>query len=158
MKHLQVATIATILVFGAAVSFPAYAASSDDPSRFIYTRIYCTPEGVTHFKDVTVELSKNDIAPPAAPVYIGGKLPASVACFGGFEPVWGSRDLENRLNHPGPAALFATILRGKFSITTTDGDKRQFSPGDMVRVEDNAPCKGHITVAGDKAGFLMFAR
>jgi len=30
--------------------------------------------------------------------------------------------------------------------------------GDVVRVEDTAPCKGHITVVGDKPVYLMLAR
>ena len=69
-----------------------------------------------------------------------------------------THELENRLNHPAPAAQFVVVLAGVFSVTTTDGQTRQFSPGDVVRVEDTAPCKGHITVVGDKPGYLMFAR
>jgi hypothetical protein len=162
MKRLQVATIGTVLVLGASVGMamrpPAYAGDSDDPSRFTYTRVYCTPDEDTHFQDVTVELRKNNLAPPASPVYIGGSLPAAIAYFGGFEPGWGAHDLENRLNHPAPAPLFATILHGVFSVTTTDGETRQFRTGDVVRVEDISPCKGHITVVGDQPGFLMISR
>jgi hypothetical protein len=162
MKRLQIATGGTVLVFGTlaamAMSSPLYAGDSDDPSRITYARVYCTPDGDTHFQDVTVELHKNRIAPPAAPIYVGGNLPASSAYFAGFEPGWGARDLENRLNHPAPAAQFIMVLHGVFSITTTDGKTRQFRTGDAVRVEDASPCKGHITVVGDQPGFLMVAR
>ena len=52
-----------------------------------------------------------------------------------------------------------TVLEGVWSITTTDGETRRFRKGDVFRVEDTAPCKGHITVnLTDTPGFLMFAR
>lgn len=36
---------------------------------------------------------------------------------------------------------------------------RQFRQGDVLRVEDTAPCKGHIIVnVSDKLGFIIFAR
>ena len=34
---------------------------------------------------------------------------------------------------------------------TTDGETRRFQAGDVVRVEDIAPCKGHIAVWGGPA-------
>ncbi len=128
------------------------------PSRFTYPRLYCTPDGNSHFEDVTVELRQIDFAPPAAPIYIGGHVPASTAFFGGFEAGWGARDLKARLHHPAPAAQFIVVLEGEFSVTTTDGETKRFRPGDVFRVEDTPPCKGHITVVGDKPGFFMFAR
>ena len=58
---------------------------STDPSRFTYARLYCGPDGNTHFQDVTAELRKTDFAPPAPPVHIGSDFPASRAFFGGFD-------------------------------------------------------------------------
>src|SRR5437667_2429589 len=130
-----------------------------NPGRPVsYTRIYCTPDTETHFENVTVDLSKTNVAPPAAPVYAGGNRPVSSALFVGAEAYWGTHDLENRLSHPAPAAQFVVVLAGVCSVTTTDGETRRFSPGDVVRVEDTLPCKGHITVVGDKPGLVMFAR
>jgi hypothetical protein len=40
----------------------------------------------------------------------------------------------------------------------TDGETRQLRPGNVFRLEDTSPCKGHITVVGDQPGFLMFVR
>jgi hypothetical protein len=128
------------------------------PARFNYEKIYCTPDGNSHFATVTVELRRVNFAPPAAPLYIGGQLPASSAFFGGFEPGWGAEDLERRLYHPAPAGQFLIVLKGHFSMTTTDGDSRQFVPGDVIRLEDTHPCTGHITVVGDTDGFFFFAR
>lgn len=129
-----------------------------DPSRFSYSLLYCTPDGNSHFRDVTVELPRIDFAPPAAPIHIGGNVPASTAFFGGFEAGWGAGDLESGTYHPAPAPQFIVILEGDFAITATDGETRRFRPGGVLRVEDTSPCKGHITVAGDKPGFFLFAR
>ena len=160
MKHFRVAAVSAVLALnaGLAMRSAVIAADSGDPSRFTYGRLYCTSDGDTHFENVTVELSKNRIAPPAAPIYVGGNLPASGVYFSGFEPGWGAPDLENRLNHPAPAAQFVTVLRGVFSITATDGETRQLRIGDVLRVEDTSPCKGHITVVGDHGGYLMVTR
>ena len=131
---------------------------SRDPSHFIYARLYCAPDGNTHFQDVKAELHKTNFAPPAPPIHIGSDFAASRAFFGGFDAGWGVLDLENRLNHPTPATQFGIVLQGTFSITTTDGETRRLSPGSVFRLEDTSPCKGHITVVGDQPGFLMFVR
>jgi hypothetical protein len=150
-----------LVVAVAAVSGHATASrgeDSTDPSRFTYARLFCGPDGNSHFQDVTAELRKTDFAPPAPPVHIGSDFPAALAFFGGFDARWGAQDLENRLNHPTPAIQFGIVLQGSFSITTTDGETRRLRPGNVFRLEDTAPCKGHITVVGDQPGFLMFVR
>lgn len=131
---------------------------SRDPSHFTYARLYCAPDGNTHFQDVTAELRKTNFAPPAPPIHIGSDFATSRAFFGGFDAGWGAQDLENRLNHPTPATQFGIVLQGTFSITTTDGETRRLRPGSVFRLEDTSPCKGHITVVGDEPGFLMFVR
>jgi hypothetical protein len=130
----------------------------DDASRFTYVRLHCTPDNESHFTDVTIELAKENFAPPAAPIAIGGNKPTSRAFIAGFGAHWGAADLRNRLNHPAPAVQLFTVLRGIFSITVTDGETRRLHAGDTVLLEDITPCKGHITVVGDKPGFLLFAR
>ena len=138
---------------------PAHAGeSAHDPSRFTYALLYCTADGNSHFRDVTVELPSVDFAPPASPIHIGGTVAASSAFFGGFEAGWGEEDVENGTYHPAPAAQFIAILEGDFAVIATDGETRHFRPGAVVRVEDVAPCKGHITIAGDQPGFFLFAR
>jgi hypothetical protein len=129
-----------------------------DPSRISYLRLYCTPDNNSHFQSVTAKLRETNFAPPAAPLYIGNNLRASTAFFGGFDAGWGVHDRESQLYHPTPAVQLLIILAGDFSITATDGETRQFRPGDVLRLEDTAPCKGHITVVGDKTGFTMFIR
>src|SRR6266436_4880821 len=114
---------------------------SRDPSHFTYARLYCAPDGNTHFQDVTVDLSETDFAPPAPPIHIGSDFTASRAFFGGFDAGWGARDLESRLNHPTPATEFGIVLQGIFSITTTDGETRRLPPGSVFRLEDTSPAR-----------------
>jgi hypothetical protein len=162
MKWARVVAIITILVFIAFAAMtarsPIYAGDSDDASHFTYVRLYCSPDGETHFQNVTVELREMNFAPPASPIHIGGNLPAGSAFFAGFDQRWGTNDLQSRLNHPTPAVQFLAVLKGVFSITATDGETRQFRAGDVLRLEDISPCKGHITVVGEQPGFLMFTR
>ncbi len=128
------------------------------PSRLTYARLYCTPDGNSHWTDVNVALRKIDFAPPAAPIHIADSVPASSTFFGGFEARWGASDKQTGVYHPAPAAQFIVVLDGVFSIIASDGEQREFRPGDVFRVEDTAPCKGHITIVGDKPGFFLFAR
>ena len=134
------------------------AKADDDAARFTYVRLYCTPDNESHFADVTAELTKENFAPPASPIAIGGNQQVSRAFLAGFEAHWGAADLKNHLTHPTPAVQVFSVLDGVFSITATDGETRELHAGDFVRLEDVAPCRGHITVVGDKPGYLLFAR
>ena len=149
--------LSTLVALGAGIAGPAMAAD-DDPARFTYVRLHCTPDNESHFADVAVELTKENFAPPAAPIAIGGNQQASRAFIGGFEANWGASDLKTNLYHPTPAVQLFTVLSGAFSVTASDGETRQLHPGNMVHLEDISPCKGHITVVGDKPGYLLFAR
>jgi len=151
--------MATLVVVALGASMASAAANAeDDASRFNYVRLYCTPDNESHFADVTVELTKENFAPPASPIAIGGNQQVSRVFIAGFEANWGASDLKTQLNHPTPAIQFFTVLSGVFSITVTTGETRQLHPGDVVKLEDVSPCKGHITVVGDKPGYLLFAR
>jgi len=90
--HWKTETLAFAFVV-AALSGHATASrgeESTDPSRFTYARLYCGPDGNTHFQDATAELRKTDFAPPAPPIHIGSDFPASRAFFGGFDARWGT--------------------------------------------------------------------
>jgi hypothetical protein len=132
--------------------------SQNDASKFSYVRLYCSPDHESHFADLAAELAEQNFAPPAASIRIGGDHSASSLFFAGFGPHWGAADLVNHLYHPTPAIQFFAVAQGDFSITVTDGETRRLHPGDVVHLEDVAPCKGHITVVGDTVGFLTFVR
>src|ERR1700728_113563 len=96
--------------------------SQNDASKFSYLRLYCGPDHETHFADLTAELTEQNFAPPAGPIYISGAQPSSNVIFAGFGPHWGAADLVNHLYHPTPAIQFLTVAKGQFSITATDGE------------------------------------
>jgi hypothetical protein len=132
-------------------------APARDPSRIAYTRIFCTPDNESHFESVTAELAKVEAAPPAKPFFARGSAATRVA-FAAFEPGWGAEDLQARKFHPAPAAQFVVYLEGAMSVTTSDGETRRFGPGDVLRVDDVAPCKGHISVVGGAPAYSMVVR
>jgi hypothetical protein len=156
-RQLGALTLLSVAALGVGVT-GSPARAEDDASRFTYVRLHCTPDNQSHFSDVTIELAKQNFAPPAAPIAIGGDKPTSRAFIAGFGAHWGAADLQTHLNHPTPAVQLFTVLRGAFSITVTDGETRQLHAGDVVLLEDITPCRGHITVVGDQPGFLLFAR
>ena len=156
-RQVAALVMSPVVLLGPSVT-SSNAKAPDDGSRFTYVRLHCTPDHESHFTDVTINLIKENFAPPAAPIAIGGHKPTSKAFIAGFRAHWGAADLRTRLNHPAPAVQLFTVLRGVFSITVTDGETRRLHAGDTVLLEDIAPCKGHITVVGDKPGFLLFAR
>ena len=65
--------------------------SQRDASRFTYARLYCTPDNQSHFGALTVELAKQNFAPPAALIYIGGNQQASSVFLGGIRGALGRR-------------------------------------------------------------------
>jgi hypothetical protein len=131
-----------------------------DPSFFFYTRIFCTPDRDTHFENAFSNLTQSPAAPPAPPIYlVKGGLPATSVNFTAYDPGWGADDLAKGIYHPPPTALFAVVVDGSMSIKTSDGETRRFNAGSVLRVEDVAPCKGHITVNdGGKVLRIMTAR
>lgn len=128
-----------------------------DPTRISYTRIYCTPDNESHFETVTNDLAKVDAAPPAQPFYAKGG-PATRAAFAVFEAGWGAQDEKAKKYHPAPAPQYVIYLAGTMSVSTSDGRTQQFQAGDVLRVEDVAPCKGHISVAGTSTVYTMVVR
>ena len=130
-----------------------------DASVFRWTRIYCTPDNESHIETRSVILNKTNFAPPASPLFIGGGGPATRTFFAGFEPNWGGGDLETGTNHPTPAVQWITILTGNVYMRTTDGHARVIRSGDVLHLEDAAPCKGHIShnTTGE-AVFAQFVR
>ena len=83
--------------------------------------MHCAPDEQSHFTDVIIDLVKENFAPPAAPIAIGGNKATSRAFIAGFGAHWGATDLQNHVNYPTAAVQRFTVLRGVFSITVTDG-------------------------------------
>ncbi len=133
--------------------------TTKDASVFTWAQVYCTADQDSHIATRSVALQKTAFAPPASPLYIGGGGAVTMTFFGGFEPDWGARDVEQNVNHPAPAVQWLTILTGKIFLKTSDGNSRVFRAGDVMHLEDTAPCRGHISHnMTSEAVFVQFAR
>ena len=108
-----------------------------------FARLYTDSDGVSHFEDGELQLSIENYSPPAHPMAIRALENTKSATFvllrkGVFED-W----------HPVPRRQYAVIVSGQVEVTASDGEKRRFSPGMIVLLEDTTG-KGHQTrVVGD---------
>ncbi len=75
-----------------------------------------------------------------------------------FEAGWGAADEKAKKYHPAPAPQYVIYLAGTMSVSTSDGRTRLFQAGDVLRVEDVAPCWGQISVAGATTVHTMVVR
>jgi hypothetical protein len=104
----------------------------------IYASIYADAAGESQFRDVNVELSQADFAPPAPPLYLSSFSPALQYFFctvpAGWRGDW----------HPTPQRQFFFIISGEIAGQVSDGEVRQFGAGRVVLAEDTTG-KGHIS-------------
>ena len=159
MGHTAVSSIVCLSLIagcGSASLNPA-GRQGQDASRLTYTRIYCAPDNESHFDSVTMDLARVDAAPPAPPFFAKGSA-ASRLVFAAFDANWGAEDVKGKAFHPAPVAQWVVYLEGVMSITVSTGETRHFGPGDVLRVEDTAPCKGHISRVGDSPSFSVLVR
>ena len=134
-------------------------ATTNNPAVLKWIRLYCTPDNESHFEDRTFTLDAKNFAPPASPIFIGGGSTASKVVFGGFDQNWGVADMKSGKNHPTPVVQYITVVAGSMEIRTTDGGSRTIHAGDIMHLEDVAPCKGHITQnLAPGATFLEFVQ
>ena len=101
--------------------------------KFPYTRLYTDSNGESRFEEVEVPLG--DSGP-----------------IGHLSERYQVKDVQFRVNdadydwgfHNAPARQFIILLDGEIEITTSLGEIRKFSGGDVLLVEDTAG-KGHRT-------------
>jgi hypothetical protein len=100
---------------------------------FPYTRVFTNEAGDSQFEDIAVSLSgKGEIGFLSVAYPVQGLV---------FRTTDGSYDYDF---HVAPARQFIVLLDGEIEITTSTGEKRIFSGGNVVLVEDTTG-KGHKT-------------
>jgi hypothetical protein len=157
MIRISSGFVSVFFILGCASTTQTSTPQNLEPSKFAYTQIYCTPDNESHIDIVTTDLAKVDAAPPAPPMFAKGSAATRVA-FAAFEPGWGVQDERAKKYHAAPAQQYVVFLSGQMSVSTSDGQTRHFGAGDVLRVEDVAPCKGHISVVGSTAAYTMVVR
>ena len=153
-----IACSVALVSHAAAQSASATGASpSATPGEITYSQVYATSDGETHFKDVRVPLTSAVTAPPAQPIAQSTAQPATTIRHAAFPAGWGVIDRERNVFHNASERRFISVRRGVIWIKVSDGETRQFQPGDVIEVLDVAPSKGHITWVGGEPAIALFS-
>ena len=110
-----------------------------------FTRIAANAAGGSTFHDEEIPL---DTPPPITglPSMLTGTIPAaSAAVYVRHEMSGGPHTAP----HNAPHRQWVVMLRGIIEVEVTDGSRRTFGPGDLIRAEDTDGT-GHVTrLVGD---------
>ncbi|MQY31703.1 cupin domain-containing protein [Nocardia aurantia] len=109
------------------------------PDILRYTAIVTGPDGGSRFADADLALTAREIAPGVPPMRVGG-LPSAAGV------AYVRSEFFDSAPHPAPARQWVVMLRGTIEVTTTDGARRRFGPGDPVLAVD-VDGAGHSTAA-----------
>ena len=106
---------------------------------FSYDRLYVGEDGETHWETVTVKYLPFEYAHNIPPVWmaVDGRWPAQYVTLAGNSPGWDARPL-----HPPRHRQVFIVLTGVTAFTASDGETREYGPGQMILMEDNNS-KGH---------------
>jgi hypothetical protein len=96
-----------------------------------YVRLFAEESGASRFEDVSVEGSPRHVVAGVPPLLLSGPFPVSEVVF--VEQPSDAPDWEARV---APRRQWIIILCGRGAITTTDGERREFGPGDVILAED----------------------
>ena len=127
------------------------------PTEISHPQLYATPDGQTHFREVSVPLTAVAPSPPAQPSAQSSLQPATTIRHSAFQPKWGVYDRDNNIFHNPSSRRFVTVRRGQMWVKASDGETRRFQAGDVVEVLDVAPSKGHVTWVGDEPVVVLFS-
>ena len=103
-----------------------------------YTQLYSDESGDSHFRDVEIEFTPSDYAPPAPPLNLSVFTSASQIGFMEAPAGWSSDW------HPSSARNLFVVLTGEWEVTASDGETRRFGSGSVLLVEDTIG-KGHTS-------------
>jgi hypothetical protein len=112
-------------------------------------RVYADEKGESHFSEMEIAMSESQLV-PGHTIQRSSPTAAAHIQFLTF-PAGVSNDW-----HPAPARQFVISLDRTFEIETSDGQRRQVRPSNVIFVEDTWG-KGHKTRSlGDHAGTMIF--
>ena len=105
--------------------------------------IYADDKGESHFREVHMEMTEREFAPPARPVGLSAETPSTSSVFLEAPPGW------DDAFHTTPRRQLAVLLEGRLKVSCSDGQSITMSPGDVVLLSDTSG-KGHLSeVQGD---------
>ena len=113
-----------------------------------YTEFYADADGETLFREVDVEFSPVDIAPPAAPMNASDFRPAKELGVITLPAGWGGGW------HTAPSAGHIFVLSGEMEVEVSDTEVRRFPQG-SVWLHRDLTGKGHDTRVVSKDGAML---
>ena len=113
-----------------------------------YTEFYTDTDGESHFRDVEVEFSLIDLAPPSAPMNVSEYRAAKEVGFIHLPPGYGGGW------HPAPSVGHIFVLSGELEVEVSDGEIRRFAQG-SVWLHRDLTGKGHDTRVVSEDGAVM---
>jgi quercetin dioxygenase-like cupin family protein len=114
-----------------------------------YVRLFSDDYGESHFQDIQTDLNATDFAPGIPNLFISNSFQASEATFFGAPSGWEADWHASSGRH-----LFA-VISGEWEVTSSDGEMRTFSQGDVLLVEDTTG-KGHASrVVSEEASLAL---
>jgi quercetin dioxygenase-like cupin family protein len=105
-----------------------------------YLRVYSGDDGSSRFEDVELKGTLTHIADGVPPLLVSGPFACSGITF-----VEQPREASGWQAHVAPRKQWIIVLSGRAAITTTDGQRREVGPGDVILAED-ATGRGHLTM------------
>ena len=127
------------------------------PTTVTYVQLYVGADGETHFRDVTVPLTLEAVAPPAPAYALSSLEPATTSRHVIFPAQWGAEDRARGILHNASSKRYIAVRSGTMWIKASDGETRRFEAGGVVQVLDVAPSKGHTTWIGDEPVVALYS-
>jgi hypothetical protein len=104
------------------------------------TKLATSRDGESYFEDIELEMHTATVAEGVPPMRVSSPVPVTAAFF--VEPPAGATAYKV---HVTPRRQFVLVISGRVAVETTDGERREFAPGDVVLAEDTTG-RGHLTV------------
>lgn len=115
-----------------------------------YVEIYADGEGVSHFRDVDIELTRGVVAPPALPLDLSAFRTAAEVGFISIPSGWVGGW------HQAPSEGFIFVLAGEVQIEVGDGEIRHFPQGSIWLHKDrNGPGHNSSVISPEDAKLAM---
>jgi mannose-6-phosphate isomerase-like protein (cupin superfamily) len=97
-------------------------------------------DGASRFEDVELEGTLTHIVDGVHPLLVSGSFACSEITF-----VDQREYASNWETHVAPRRQWLIVISGRAVVTTSDGERREVGPGDVVLAEDTAG-RGHLTM------------
>ncbi len=120
----------------------------EDSGGIVFTGVYASLDGESHFEDVTVRTTRVVLGPGLPGGAKGSPEPVSELTFlrmdEGYVNDW----------HPAPRRQFVLVSAGEVEVTVSTGEVRRFGPGSVFLADDTAG-RGHQTKAVGAGGCVV---